>query len=93
MKTYLADLEQFADLPPPKFKDVCIETVVENTIIERVENKGQCDFDPEADAAKVPVTHVRYKDQKDAFDNRTYKADNKDWPPLANTYLDEPKTF
>ena len=45
------------------------------------------------DAVKVSVPHVRYKDQKDAFDNRTYKTDNKDWPPLANTFIDEPRTL
>ena len=47
-------------------------------------------FDYEREAKKVPNTHSLTRDQKDAFEDRTYKNDNKDFQPIKEHFLEEP---
>ena len=48
-------------------------------------------FDPIVAGSRLPHTHSLTKDQKDAFDLRTYKADNKDLPPMKEQFMQEPE--
>ena len=69
-------------------KMATVEVQVDADVAFHTENKDQSVFDPVIEAQKVPNTHVLTRDQKDAFDVRTYKADNKE--PVVEIHLDEP---
>lgn len=59
----------------------------------REENKDQAVFDPFLEAQKVPKTHTMTRDQTDTFERRGYKNDNKDWPPVKDAFIGEPKAI
>ena len=57
---------------------------------DHADNKDQSAYDPIAIAQRVPHTHSLTRDQKDAFDIRTYKADNKEIRKPEENHLTEP---